>query len=350
MTFYLKNGANFKPADEEALNLHEHLPAGNYVIKVDPFENLYFEQIDDFDLPSRIYGDTIRNAERIINTFQDRPATTGVLLSGEKGSGKTMLAKMLSARCAEAGMPTIVINSAWVGDKFNTLMQNIEQPCVVLFDEFEKTYDRDEQTQILTLLDGVFPSKKLFILTCNDQWRIDNHMRNRPGRIYYALDFVGLDQDFITEYCNENLINKQHTSSVCKLATLFAEFNFDMLKALVEEMNRYGESPQDALEMLNAKPTTDKSGKYHVTLTRNGTSVKVESDSEFWHGNPIAHKDGITVYEDEPPEGEDYTHVFSLNDITEVNPVEGSFIFKNKKGMIVKFTKVVNKEFNYWAF
>ena len=29
------------------------------------------------------------------------------------------------------------------------------------------------QTHVLTLLDGVFPSRKLFVLTCNDKYRID---------------------------------------------------------------------------------------------------------------------------------------------------------------------------------
>jgi hypothetical protein len=349
MTFYFKNGATFRPANEEAMNLHDNLPPGNYVIKVDPFENLYFEKIDDFDLPTRIYGDTIQQADRILTTFQDRPATTGVLLSGEKGSGKTMLAKMLSVRCAEQGIPTIIINSPWVGDKFNTLMQDIQQPCVVLFDEFEKTYDRDEQTQILTLLDGVFPSKKLFILTCNDQWRIDSHMRNRPGRIYYSIDFSGLDQTFITEYCNVNLKETTHISAICKLASLFSEFNFDMLKAVVEEMNRYGETPQQALKMLNAKPTTDRGGKYKITLQRGSNVVKL-SDDEFYHGNPIAAKDNISIYEDEPPVGVESLHVFELGDITEVNPIEGSFVFKNRKGMLAKFTKVKDPAFDFWAF
>ena len=164
----------------------------------------------------------------------DRDASTGVMLTGEKGSGKTLLAKNVSFEAAKQGIPTIIINAAWCGDAFNSLIQSIEQPAIILFDEFEKVYDKDDQQQILTLLDGVFPSKKLFVLTCNDKWRVDVHMRNRPGRIYYMLDFAGLDHDFIRDYCADNLKAQEHTEAVCKISSLFDEFNFDMLKALID--------------------------------------------------------------------------------------------------------------------
>ena len=185
MTYFLKSGNTFRVSSKEAMDLHEHLPAGNYVIKKDMFENLFLEHIDSFEIKGKRYGDLNRNCDRILNTFLDRPATTGVMLAGEKGSGKSLLAKAVSLQAAAQGIPTIVINSPFCGDKFNAFIQSIEQPVVILFDEFEKVYDSQEQEAILTLLDGVFPSKKLFMLTCNDKWRIDQHMRNRPGRIYY---------------------------------------------------------------------------------------------------------------------------------------------------------------------
>ena len=100
-----------------------------------PLNEFYFEQVDSFTISHKIYGNTLKNVDRIVNTFNQRPNSTGVMLNGEKGSGKTMMAKALSVKCAELGMPTIIINQAWVGDEFNTLIQSIEQPCVILFDE-----------------------------------------------------------------------------------------------------------------------------------------------------------------------------------------------------------------------
>jgi hypothetical protein len=256
MSYYLKSGKSFRVSSRESMDLHERLPAGNYVVKEDQFGNLYLESIDNFEIQGRRYGNNDARAERILKTFSSRDKSTGVLLTGTKGSGKTLLAKSISLRAAELGIPTIVINAPWVGDKFNSFIQSIEDECVILFDEFEKVYDTDDQEHILTLLDGVFPSRKLFILTCNDKWRIDSNMRNRPGRIFYMIDFAGLSIDFIREYCQDNLLNKTYIDRVCNLTSLFGEFNFDMLKSLVEEMNRYDEDPQAAMDMLTSKQNT----------------------------------------------------------------------------------------------
>ena len=239
MSYFLKSGNTFRVSTKEAMDLHEKLPAGNYVVKEMPMDGpLYLEHIESFEIKGKRYGDLDRNCDRIISTFLDRPASTGVMLTGEKGSGKTLLAKMLSIKGYDKGYPTIVINQPWCGDEFNAFIQSIEQPVIVVFDEFEKVYGEDEQEQILTLLDGVFPTKKLFVLTSNDKWRINQHMRNRPGRIFYLIDFKGVDGNFIREYCNDNLNAKEHIERIVNVSTMFKEFNFDMLKALVEEMKR----------------------------------------------------------------------------------------------------------------
>ena len=141
MSYYMKSGNTFRIATKESMDLHEQLPAGNYVVKQDPFENFYIEQIESFDVPSKMYGDTIRNTERIINSFWDREKSTGVMLVGEKGSGKTLLSKNICVELAKQNVPTIVINHPWHGDKFNTLIQSIQQPCIVMFDEFEKVWN-----------------------------------------------------------------------------------------------------------------------------------------------------------------------------------------------------------------
>lgn len=268
---YLQKGPIFTVTDKESMDYLDKLPVGNFLIKHNPFlGGYYFEQIDSFTMDHKVYGNTTRHADRILATFRDRPASTGVLLSGEKGSGKTLLAKRISMDAAAAEqMPTIIINTPLHGDEFNQFIQELKQPAIMLFDEFEKVYDREQQDTILTLLDGVFASKKLFIMTCNDVYRINDYMRNRPGRIFYAINYDGIDADFIREYCEDNLKNKNNIDGVCRAATLFERFNFDMLKALVEEMNRYNETARQALELLNAKPIGTRQ-TYDVKLVIDG--------------------------------------------------------------------------------
>ena len=352
MSYFMRSGNTYRVAKNEAMDLHDMLPAGNYVIKEDQFGNLYLEHIEDFQPIKKMYGDTIKHTGRIIQTFLDRPNATGVMLTGEKGSGKTLLSKNVSIELAKQGVPTIVINAAWHGDKFNTFMQSIEQPCIILFDEFEKTYESEEQESILTLLDGVFPSKKLFMLTCNDKWRVDYHMRNRPGRIYYMLDFKGLASEFIIEYCNDNLKAKQHINTICKIASLFAEFNFDMLKALVEEMNRYNETPQEALRMLNAKPEFDQGTKYEIKVIHNGAEVNNNAISpSVYDGNPLTAK-GIVVGFDIDPSNEnsDWKEMhFNSEALVTVDSSTGKFVFEDKGTRLI-LTKVKQRAFNYDAF
>ena len=352
MSYFLKSGNTFRVSSREALDLHESLPVGTYVVKYDELRSMFFlEAIDNFELAARSYGDNNQNAQRILETFQKRPHTTGVLLTGEKGSGKTLLAKTVCVRAAEAKIPTIVVNTDFAGDAFNSFIQTIEQPCVILFDEFEKVYDSDKQQHILTLLDGVFHTKKLFILTCNDKWRIDNHMRNRPGRIYYMLDFRGLESEFIREYCEENLNNQEHIEKICSIASLFSEFNFDMLKALVEEINRYNEDPQTALRMLNIKPEFDGGNNYEVRLQVAGDEVEPDRlESTTWHGNPLQSNISVDYKVFDEDEDWDWERAkFTHTNLLKIDPNTGKFVFTNDKGTVLILTKVRDKKYNYYA-
>lgn len=266
-TCYLRRGDKFFPETEANLNMVKQLPIGTYSLQFNPMAGgFYFEVAEGFKLPKRIYGSTQRHAERVLRTFDSRENSTGVLLSGEKGTGKTLLTKVISEFGLQRKMPTIIVSQEFSGDGFNKVIQNLEQPAIIMFDEFEKVYGKENQQQLLTLLDGLYNSKKLFLLTCNDLIKVDMHMQNRPGRIFYALEFRGLETSFIREYCEDNLEDKKHINLICQIASLFYAFSFDLLVAIVEEMNRYKEDPLSALELLNAKPDLNRHQDYEFEL------------------------------------------------------------------------------------
>lgn len=270
MSKFIKQSNSYAVAPGESLDVYDALPAQCYVLKFHPMRGYYLEMAEEFKLPPKVYGDTFKQAERILDTFRDRDRNTGVLLVGEKGSGKTLLAKTI---CSKSNLPVIIISTKYEGEDFFSFLTAITQPCIVMFDEFEKVYDRDHQESILTLLDGTYQSRKLFLLTSNDKWRLDANMKNRPGRIFYFLEFGGLSEEFIKQYCQENLKDQDKAKGIIKLSCLFETFNFDMLCAVVEETNRYGEEACELLTVLNTRPEYTSNTVYTVNLMAGDTII-----------------------------------------------------------------------------
>ncbi len=352
--YFVRQGNAYVTADRVNQNYSTTLPVGTYTVDFNPMIGFYFQIEDDFEIKGKVYGTASKTVERVISTYQKRTANTGVMLSGEKGSGKTMTTKLISMVGAKLGMPTLIINSPLCGDAFNHFMQTIKQECIVIFDEFEKVYPMEAQEKLLTLFDGVFPSKKLFLITCNDRFKIAQHMMNRPGRIYYHLEYSGLEYEFIKEYTEDNLKNKQYVEGVCRLASLFSKFNFDMLKALIEEMNRYNESPVEALKYLNAKPDNESYGYHDMTLFIDGQKAEGRLYPSTFRDNPLK-SDSVTVeqtitkpiivkskndkgeeVEEEDEEYEEITHKFSLEDLQKIDAEGGQFIYvKGNKKLVL---------------
>ncbi len=264
MTKYIREGRDWFSA-ENAPDFKDELPVGTYLLNHDPANGYYLTEVEDFTLPKKIYGKEIERHHRIIQTFLSRPASTGVILAGEKGAGKTLLAKRTSIELArEYGIPTIIINAPHSGDEFNKYIQDIKQPALIFLDEFEKVYEPRQQDALLTVLDGTMQSKKLFIVAINDVYRMNEYMLNRPGRFFYIFNYEGVSADSIKDFLEENLLDKSRVNSVINYAQLFRNFTFDMLSAIVEEMNRYDEPVGEVLKHLNVSMQHGDGDYYEV--------------------------------------------------------------------------------------
>lgn len=363
MSYVIRFGSNYRIFSEDDISVSETLPVKTYTVAKNDMSGEYFlEVIKPFEMPAKFYGDTEQKAERILKTFADRKGSLGVHLDGVKGSGKTLLAKYVSKLGAEQGIPTIVVNNEHCGDQFNKFIQSINIPCIILFDEFEKVYGYQEQNKILTLFDGVYPSKKLFMLTTNDSYHVNNFLKNRPGRIYYSLKFDTLAQEFIKEYCEDNLNNKAEIDNILKYTSVFSFFNFDMLAAAVEEMNRYNESLQEVLNYLNILPENKNNDTYSIVINFMGHTIQLETHYKGFNANTFEYdlsleSEDLAKLKNEPcweilkrldTEGWGYI-CFDGNDITDFDPATNAFTFTlNENNALIELvvTRNMNMDFD----
>lgn len=250
---FIRTGSSYTVAPPHA-EIENGLPADYFRVVFDPKNGYSLEVTSKMSLPSRLYGPVDRRAERIYNTYLSRQGSTGVLLSGDKGSGKTMLARKICMQGVKDGVPVIICDagSNIPNPGFSALLASFDFPFIALFDEFEKNFERvSDQSALLTVMDGLSTTRRLLLLTCNEQSRVSPYMLNRPGRIFYSFDYRGLDRNVIEEYCNDNFITENDKKNIHQFAFMTGALSFDGLQAIVEEINRYSVSFEEAIEGMN---------------------------------------------------------------------------------------------------
>jgi len=306
-----------------------------------------------FGMPSRIFGDVDARAKRILYTWNDRGhATTGILLSGLKGGGKTLLAKKIANDCVQDGIPSIMVNEAFCANSLSAFLGDIEEKAVVIFDEFEKIYkeEKGHQERMLSMFDGVQqPKSKLFILTCNNLCNISHFLLNRPGRVLYHMPYDNLSRHEIWEYCDANLNDKSFKELITQLPLLIRGFSYDILGKLIEEMNRFNESPFQALQYLNVNVyedsasftgvLTDKEGKQYDCFDNYGDKV-------FNHMRPLIREFKV-IYRKSSAEKKSRTSEVSFKPTDFYGMTDGNIIMKNKYGQL-KLTPYEPVRLNAW--
>lgn len=295
--------------------------------------------------PDTLYGSVLDRAEKVLNSYKDTNSSFGVLLSGAKGAGKTMLSNVVANRAIEElGLPVVMVEGHFPTNALCSFIEKLGE-CVVYFDEFGKRFKDGEadQDDMLTLFDGSGASKRMVLLTENSKYDVNQYMINRPGRIWYHFQYDKLEVEVIEEYCKAQGIDEETITKILLRREIVREFSFDVLQALVVEFKRYGGDIDELAQDLNVeamrKPSEASMTVVDVVDAETGKDIPfVEDNYKF----PSADR-GQALYLRDDPEVE-----------KDIEESEGSFNISMAKGerdyVYLKTKHLVSAEGNMYVF
>lgn len=247
-------GSRFQVFGED-VKTFRNLPIGTYTINFHPMQGFYLTSHEDLTvIEDVIYGSSQKKVTKIMRSYKMMNGRNfGVLLSGQKGIGKSLFVRLVAQEGIKEGYPVIVVDSAAPG--IASFISSIAQDCIVIFDEFEKTFrDTDEwkpQDEMLSLFDGIDGGHKLFIVTCNELDNLSQYMINRPGRFHYHITMKPPTMEEVEQYMRDKVDPKYETAiqDVVQLSGAI-EMPYDYLRAIAFELNQ-GYSLKETMQDLN---------------------------------------------------------------------------------------------------
>lgn len=268
---------------DDTLRTYDKLPAHPYVVRFSMNSGFYLERHSDIQVSEpKIYGVHLEKVEKVLESFDRCNRSLGVILSGDKGIGKSLFAKLLSIKAMEKNLPLIIVDRYISG--IASYLESIEQEVVVLFDEFDKTFgevclqsgEATPQSTMLPLFDGVAAGKKLFVITCNDTHRLNNYLLNRPGRFHYHFRFDYPSGEEIKTYLTDKLPEEQYGEIDDVIAfSQRVPLNYDCLRAIAFEITS-GVKFKEAIKDLNI--VNVEAEVYHVALHYANGNVLTDKD------------------------------------------------------------------------
>ena len=226
----------------EDVQTYKNIPLGTYEVNFHPMRGWYLTPKEDLIITEdKIYGSSNYKVQKVINSYKLADRNFGVLLSGQKGIGKSLFVRLLAQKAYEINLPVIIISQPYPG--LPQYISSITQDCIVIFDEFEKVFaktdERNPQDELLSLFDGIDGGHKLFIVTCNDLTKLNEYMLNRPGRFHYHFTMTPPNADEVREYLTDKLLPQYHNiiDDIVGLIGVI-DLPYDYLRAITFDVNQ----------------------------------------------------------------------------------------------------------------
>lgn len=250
--YFQDNGAfvTFTSVHQESLS--KELPAYVYNLRMQMGQPILVKDREHFETLPRVLGDrNNRLINQVMHDYKHSDAPFGVLLTGNKGSGKTSVSECISKLFFDLGHPTIFIDEKLDPSDLRAVVKRIGRG-IVFIDEFEKLYDRKEQDGLLTMFSDKSLKGVLFIVTYNDANAATPMINNRPGRFRYQLKFHNVDVDIADEITN--VIEPRLPTlayAIRSSALINVKFNVDVIMSIVGAAKSIIDSNPAATEIDN---------------------------------------------------------------------------------------------------
>lgn len=289
------SGGQFRLYDD-SVQTFDRLPVATYAIDFSKMAGYSLRQVAPLAPGEEtVYGSHVQRVDRIVRGYVAMDRSLGVILSGDKGMGKSLMLRMLAEQARnQLELPTILVQHSTPG--LASFLDDLGE-VVVVFDEFEKVFgsngEDEAQTQFLSLFDGLSVTKRLYVLSVNDLGRVNEFMLNRPGRFHYHMRFAYPDPETVATYLRDQVsgIAAAQVDEVVEFSRKY-DLNFDHLRAIAFELRR-GEPFAEVIGDLNIKRIERPDSAVEARITwRDGESDVITGSIDLFD------RDGVQAIND----------------------------------------------------
>lgn len=267
------------------LKVTDKLPIGSYRVGFNKDNGFFLTEFPESVITDpKIYGVHESKVNKVLKAFKATNRNLGLILAGDKGMGKSLFSKLLTRKVLNSNIPTIMVEQYIPG--IANFLGSIDDEVMIMFDEFEKVFKKEEgssfdpQEELLTLFDGLYSGKKLFCITCNRMWGINDYLKNRTGRFHYLFAFEYPNEQEVREYLLDNLneCNYDKIEDVVNFS-MRAPLSYDSLRSIAFEINLSDESFAEIIKDMNICMLDNFT--YDITVYHNGTSSTFKRDLDM---------------------------------------------------------------------
>lgn len=270
---------------------YELVPGQVYVLKFDRYgAGSYFEEDGKLNLDFKIYNtdEEVRFMDKVLKYHKtSSKRSTGVMLSGVKGTGKTVMSKLIANK---SGLPIVVVDPEYPSNQIENFFTKFKTETVIIFDEVEKHWST---TNLLGFLDGVQETaKKLVLFTCNDVSKTSEYLKDRCSRIRYRRDFKAEEN---ARFIKSIIADKGLTDPDDKLYNFivdnFETLSIDNVLSFLDEKLAYPEDTNEELildmniDVKNVNNLKNKQSEKSVTEITECTKYESENCEDSCEGD-----------------------------------------------------------------